>query len=64
MDDLCLGKNDISENEFKALIMFRSGGVGSVGIHAPVARTLLYIVRASPSFLLHRSFETLYRAFH
>ena len=29
-----------------------------------VARALLYIVRASPSFLLHPSFKTFYHTFH
>ena len=29
-----------------------------------VARALLYIVRASPSFLLHPSYQSFYRTFH
>ena len=29
-----------------------------------VARALLYIVRASPSFLLHPSYKTFYHTFH
>ena len=58
------------------MLVFHADVIGRVGIkghavaeavaEAPkgVARALLYIVRASPSFLLHPSFKTFYHTFH
>ena len=62
-----------ASRKWESISLGLSGSVGIKGhavaeavAEAPkgVARALLYIVRASPSFLLHSSFKTFYHTFH